>query len=90
MHVLRAGRHTGLFDENLRPDQDYFRFESDFLAFAAAIDVLLQALTQLEDEIVAEIQAQAEEDSADAGPYSDEDARNEVQRQPRSVTNPLD
>lgn len=80
MHVLRAGRHIGLSDENLRPDQDYFRLESDFSAFAAAIDVLLQALTQLEDEIVAEIQAQAEEDAPDAGPYSDEDARNEVQR----------
>jgi thermostable 8-oxoguanine DNA glycosylase len=47
VHVLRAGRHIGLFDENLRPDQDYFRLENDFLAFAAAIDVrpaLLDAL----------------------------------------------
>jgi hypothetical protein len=47
VHVLRAGRHIGLFEEELRSDQHYFRLENDFLAFAAAIDVrpaLLDAL----------------------------------------------
>lgn len=47
VHILRAGRHIGLFEESLRPDHDYLRLESDFLAFAAALDVrpaLLDAL----------------------------------------------
>ena len=47
VHILRAGRHIGLFDKKLRPDQHYLRLENDFLAFAAAIEVrpaLLDAL----------------------------------------------
>src|SRR4051812_14081949 len=47
VHVLRAGRHIGLFEEHLRPDQHYLCLENRFLDFAAAIDVrpaLLDAL----------------------------------------------
>ena len=51
---------------------------------------LLEALTELEDEIVEEIQVQAEEDDPDAGPYSEDDARNEVQHHVERLTELID
>jgi hypothetical protein len=53
-------------------------------------DRLLEALTELEEEIVAEIQVQVEADDPDAGPYSEEDARNEVQHHVERLTELID
>ena len=47
VHILRAGRHVGLFPIAWQPQRHYVQLESAFLKFAAALDVpasLLDAL----------------------------------------------
>ena len=47
VHILRAGRHVGLFPVSWHPQRHYFQLEAAFLDFAAALDVpasLLDAL----------------------------------------------
>lgn len=47
IHILRAGRHVGLFDTDWTPQRNYRELEAAFLSFATAIDtsaVLLDSL----------------------------------------------
>ncbi|MCU1273502.1 MAG: Integrase, partial [Bryobacterales bacterium] len=39
VHILRAGRHIGLFPQNLNAQRHYRELEGLFLKFAVAIDV---------------------------------------------------
>ncbi|MYF31329.1 MAG: hypothetical protein F4169_21230 [Gammaproteobacteria bacterium] len=39
VHILRAGRHIGLFPASWQPRQHYVQLESAFLKFAVALDV---------------------------------------------------
>ena len=48
VHILRAGRHIGLFPMQWRPQTHYRQLESRFLEFATALKVracLLDAMT---------------------------------------------
>jgi thermostable 8-oxoguanine DNA glycosylase len=38
VHILRAGRHMGLFQTHWDPLRHYFELESAFLEFASALD----------------------------------------------------
>jgi hypothetical protein len=53
-------------------------------------DRLLGALEDMEDEIIGEIQVQAEKDDPEAGPYSEEEARRELEFLRNRVTELLD
>ena len=46
-HILRAGRHVGLFPHRLDPQTDYVQLEAAFLEFAAALDVKTSLLDAL-------------------------------------------
>jgi thermostable 8-oxoguanine DNA glycosylase len=39
VHILRAGRHIGLFPDSWRPERNYGELEDAFLRFAEALDV---------------------------------------------------
>ena len=47
VHILRAGRHVGLFPISWQPQQHYAQLESAFLEFAAALDVRASLLDAL-------------------------------------------
>lgn len=47
VHILRAGRHVGLFPVSWQPQQYYDQLESAFLEFAAALDVRVSLLDAL-------------------------------------------
>ena len=47
VHILRAGRHVGLFPVSWQPQQHYVALESAFLEFASALDVRVSLLDAL-------------------------------------------
>lgn len=47
VHILRAGRHVGLFPVSWQPRRHYFQLEAVFLEFAAALDVRASLLDAL-------------------------------------------
>lgn len=47
VHILRAGRHVGLFPVSWQPQRHYFQLEEAFLEFAAALDVRASLLDAL-------------------------------------------
>ena len=47
VHILRAGRHVGLFPVSWQPQQHYDQLESAFLEFAAALEVRVSLLDAL-------------------------------------------
>lgn len=47
IHILRAGRHVGLFPVSWQPQQHYVQLESAFLEFAAALNVRASLLDAL-------------------------------------------
>ena len=47
IHILRAGRHVGLFPSSWQPPRDYFRLEAAFLELAAALKVRASLLDAL-------------------------------------------
>ncbi len=47
VHILRAGRHIGLFPVSWQPQLHYVQLESAFLEFAAALDVRASLLDAL-------------------------------------------
>ena len=47
VHILRAGRHVGLFPVSWQPQQHYVQLEAAFLEFAAALDVRASLLDAL-------------------------------------------
>ena len=47
VHILRAGRHVGLFPDSWRPQQHYLQLECAFLEFSAALGVRASVLDAL-------------------------------------------
>ena len=47
VHILRAGRHVGLFPSSWQPQQHYVQLERAFLEFAAALGVRASVLDAL-------------------------------------------
>ena len=47
VHILRAGRHVGLFVDSWRPQQHYLHLECAFLEFCAALGVRTSVLDAL-------------------------------------------
>jgi len=47
VHILRAGRHVGLFPVSWQPQRHYCELEAAFLGFAAALDVRASLLDAL-------------------------------------------